>query len=195
MIILAFVDTHGDVNALKKLKKKSAKADLVICAGDMTIFEGHMSKMLKEIDSFNKPVLVLHGNHESEERLREACKKHNNLIYFHKDFYEKENILFVGYGGGGFALTDKEFEKFAEKIIKKKEGKKLVMVFHGPPYGNKTDMILGEHAGNKSYTKFIKEEKPMIVICGHLHENDGAQDKIGKTIVINAGHQGKLIEV
>lgn len=195
MMLLAFVDTHGDEKALQKVKKKAAKADLVLCAGDVTIFENRMKSILREINSFHKPVLILHGNHESEERLKEACENHKNLIYFHKRFYEKENIVFAGYGGGGFSLKDEKFDNFAERIKKKREGKQLVLIFHGPPYGNKTDRIMGEHAGNKSYRKFIKHEKPLLVVCGHLHENEGVQDKIGRSLIINPGPEGKLIEV
>ena len=39
MMLLVFVDTHGDIDSLRKLKKKATKADLVLCAGDITIFE------------------------------------------------------------------------------------------------------------------------------------------------------------
>ncbi|MBW2990908.1 metallophosphoesterase family protein [Candidatus Woesearchaeota archaeon] len=195
MMLLAFVDTHGDMHSLKQVKKKAAKADLVICAGDTTIFENKLKSILREINSFHKPVLIMHGNHESEERLKKECEKHKNLIYFHKKFYEKNNIVFAGYGGGGFSLEDKKFEKFAERIKKKREGKQLVLILHGPPYGNKTDLIMGEHAGNKSFRDFIRHEKPIIVICGHLHENEGKQDKIGKSLIINPGPEGKLIEV
>ena len=195
MMLLAFVDTHGDADSLKKLKRKAVRADLVICAGDITIFENKMKSVLREINSFHKPVLIVHGNHESEERLREECKKYKNLIFLHKRFYEKENILFVGYGGGGFSLKDEKFERFTKKIKKKRIGKKLVLILHGPPYGNKTDLIMEEHAGNKSFRDFIKHEKPLLVICGHLHENSGVQDKLGKSLVINPGPEGKLIEV
>lgn len=195
MMLLAFVDTHGDMEALRKLKRKAAKADLVLCAGDITIFENHLRAVLREINSFGKPVLMIHGNHEGESRLKEECKKHSNLVFLSERFYEKENIVFAGFGGGGFSPRDVLFDKFAEKIKRKKEGKQLVLLLHGPPYGNKTDRIMNEHAGNKSYTDFIKHEKPLIVICGHLHENEGIQDKIGKSIIINPGPEGKLIEL
>ena len=59
----------------------------------MTIFEHKMKSILREINSFNKPVLIIHGNHESEENLKEDCKKHKNLIFLHKKFFEKENII------------------------------------------------------------------------------------------------------
>lgn len=195
MMLLAFVDTHGDAEALRKLKKKSLKADLVLCAGDITIFEHHLKSVIKELNSFGKPVLIIHGNHESEERLKEECSKHRNIIFLHKNFYEKENIVFSGYGGGGFSLRDGGFEKFAEKIKKKRESKQLVLLLHAPPYGNKTDLIMKSHAGNKSYTDFINDEKPLLVVCGHLHENAGVQDKMGKTLIINPGPEGKFIEL
>ncbi len=195
MMLLVFVDTHGDIDSLRKLKKKATKADLVLCAGDITIFENKMKTLLRMINSFNKPVLIIHGNHESEERLREECKNYKNIIFLHKGFYEKENIIFAGFGGGGFSLKDEKFERFGEKIKKKRTGKQLVLMLHGPPYGNDTDLIMEEHAGNKSYRDFIRQEKPLIVVCGHLHENEGVQDKLGKSLIINPGPEGKLIEI
>ena len=195
MIILVFVDTHGNIESLRKLKKKAEKSDLVLCAGDITIFEDKLKKMLKIINGFGKKILIIHGNHESEEAMRDLCKDYDNIVFLHKEFFEKNNILFAGYGGGGFALEDKEFEKFARKIRNKREGKQLIMLVHQPPYGNKTDLVVKEHAGNKSYSEFIKKERPVVVICGHLHENENIQDKIGKSLIINPGPEGKLIDV
>jgi len=195
MMILAFVDTHGDMDCIRKLKKKAAKADIILCAGDVTIFENHIKSILAELNSFNKPVLIIPGNHESEGRLRTECEHHKNMVCLHKEFYEKENILFTGFGGGGFSLRDSKFEKFTDKVKQKRIGKQLVLLLHGPPYGNQTDMIMEEHAGNKSYRDFIREEKPLLVICGHLHENEGVQDKMGKTLIINPGPEGQLIEI
>ena len=195
MMLLAFVDTHGEMEALRKLKKKAVKADLVLCAGDISIFENHLKILLHELNSFGKPVLIIPGNHEGEERLRTECSLRKNLFYLHKEFYEKENIIFAGFGGGGFSMRDNKFDRFAERIRKKREGKQLVLLFHAPPYGNNTDKIMHEHAGNKSYRDFIREEKPLLVVCGHLHENKGKQDKIGKTLIINPGPEGKLIEI
>jgi Icc-related predicted phosphoesterase len=195
MMLLVFVDTHGDMRSLKRLKKKAAKADLVLCAGDITVFESHMRLILREINSFNKPVLIIPGNHEGEKKLRLMCKHYKNLVYLHNEVYELENVFFAGWGGGGFSLRDPKFEKFAAKLKKKIPGKKLILMLHGPPYGNKTDLVESEHTGNKSFRDFIKQEKPLLVVCGHLHENAGVKDKIGKTIIINPGPDGKLIEV
>jgi hypothetical protein len=195
MMLLAFVDTHGDMHSLKRLKRKAAKADLILCAGDFTIFENYMRAILDEINRFNKPVLIIPGNHEGKMRLERLCKHHKNLVYLHDKVYEQGNFFFAGWGGGGFSLRDHHFEKFGARIKKKISGKKLILMLHGPPYGNKTDLIIDEHAGNKSFREFILKEKPLLVICGHLHENFGVKGKIGKTLIINPGPEGKLIEI
>ena len=73
MHILAFVDSHGMADAMKELERKAKFADIILCAGDFTIFERDMDKVLKRMNSFGKPVLLIHGNHESESELQKAC--------------------------------------------------------------------------------------------------------------------------
>ena len=51
---------------------------------------------------------------------------------------------------------------------------------HAPTY-TKVDKIGKNPVGNKSIRNFISEAKPDLVVCGHLHENAGKKDKIGKT--------------
>ena len=43
--------------------------------------------------------------------------------------------------------------------------------------------------------KFIEQFKPEVAICGHIHENSGKIDYIGKTKVINPGYKGKIISL
>ncbi|MBS3097214.1 hypothetical protein J4209_00295 [Candidatus Woesearchaeota archaeon] len=40
---------------------------------------------------------------------------------------------------------------------------------------------------------FILKVKPDLAISGHLHENAGKEDKIGKTKIVNPGPFGKII--
>jgi len=144
---------------------------------------------------FDKPLLLIHGNHEDEHELERVCQSHKNIIWLHKKFYESGEYIFSGYGGGGFAMREKGFEQFSKKITETAKGKKLVMLFHQPPHKNKTDYIWGEHAGSKSFREFIKKAKPELALCGHLHENSGKHDRIGKTLVMNPGPEGKYIKL
>jgi len=197
MKILAYVDTHGSLTAYSKLKKliKKEKPELIICAGDITIFGANIDYFIHQIDRFHIPSLFIHGNHETEAEMKSACSffKHTNFI--HKKIYEKNEYIFIGYGGGGFSLRDKEFEKWTTKIKDKIKDKKVILVLHGPPYGTKLDDVIDAHCGNKSYTKFIEQEQPKLVICGHIHENERKTDYIKKSKVINPGPFGKGINI
>jgi hypothetical protein len=44
----------------------------------------------------------------------------------------------------------------------------------------------GKHYGSYLARKVILELKPILVICGHMHENPGII-KLGKTVVVNPG--------
>ena len=200
MKILAFADTHGSSRAMKKLKKKAKNVDLVICLGDFTIFETNMEKVLKQINALGKEVILLHGNHEYDRIVANACKKFDRITFLHKKTKVIGNCLFMSYGGGGFSLTDKEFEKLGKKKfvvdMKKHKTKKSFLLLHGPPYGTALDELwMGEHCGNKSFRDFIKKYKPDYVLAGHIHECFGNEQKMGKSLLLNPGPEGKIITV
>lgn len=198
MKILAFVDMHGSLKALKKVKEQAKKADIIVCAGDISIFSNDLDKLLSEIDKLNKTLLIIHGNHESDEDLTELAKLFKNITNLHKKSFVKGKYLFMGYGGSGFSIVDKDFEKTAmrfEKEIKAHKDKKTILVTHAPPYKTKLDNIMGEAYGNKSIKNFIKKVNLHLVISGHLHENAGKQDRIKNTIIINPGPYGKIISI
>jgi len=195
MRILAFTDLHESRKALEKLKEKSKEAELIVCAGDISVFGSSLKRMLAELDSFGKPIIITHGNHESEEDMRENVAKFNNISYFHREAFEIQNYVFLFYGGGGFSKTDKGFEHFIFMAKPKIRSKKIVLVTHAPPYQTKLDRIGESYAGNKSIRQFIETSSPLLAISGHFHENSGKDDKIGKTVVINPGPFGKFIRI
>ncbi|MBN1502379.1 metallophosphoesterase family protein [Candidatus Woesearchaeota archaeon] len=197
MKLLLFVDVHGDVSALARLKQLSNKVDLVVCAGDISQMEHNLSELLNELNEFHVPVLIIHGNHEDAEGLKEACSVFKNLIFLHKGAHHFYKYVFLGYGGGGFAQTDQEFKQVAEKFfLNELKGKeKVILIVHAPPYKTKLDKIGGEYRGNKSVREFIDNVQPTLVVCGHLHENAGKEDKLGKTFIINPGKKGVIVDV
>ena len=62
MRILAFTDMHLSATALKKIKSKIKKQnpDLLVCAGDVTIFEEGLGLMLNKLNKLNKKILIIH---------------------------------------------------------------------------------------------------------------------------------------
>jgi len=81
--------------------------------------------------------------------------------------------------------------------------RKTIMAIHQPPHNIDLDVCLrvkevnGRRifyeypVGSKAVYDFIAREKPLLVLCGHIHENLEAtsvwQANIGKTVVIQPG--------
>jgi Icc-related predicted phosphoesterase len=194
MKILVFTDVHGNPAAIRQIINKSKEADLLICAGDL-IDWGNLEKTIKLFKDIHKKILIIHGNHEDYDELKYLCKKYDFLIDIHLKKLKINDVIFFGFGGGGFVQRDLELED-AMKKLKFDEKEKLVFVSHGPPYGTKLDYLdhLKSYRGSKTLTEFIKKFKPKFAICGHLHENEKKEDKIGNTTILNPGKYGKFIE-
>jgi hypothetical protein len=198
MKILAFTDMHGDLRALARIKLTAIKEkpDLIICTGDISIFGAQLNMMLSQINKTGIQTIIIPGNHETEHEIREEIKGFEHIKEVHKREFRKDNYLIIGYGEGGFAIKDPEFDKFAKEIKKRiQPADKVILLTHQPPYGTKVDKIGTYYTGNKSITKFIKETQPILAISGHIHENEGKKDKIGKTLILNPGYKGMIIEV
>jgi len=196
MNILAFVDMHGNDKAWKEIKIKSKSADIIVCGGDISIFENNLGLLLLELNQLGKQVLIIPGNHENSEDLDVFTKGLKNILNIHKRSFVKEDYLFLGYGGAGFSMVDSEFDKLQKQFdreLKNWNDGKVILVTHAPPYKTRIDQIMDDPCGNKSIKNFILKAKPDLVISGHLHENAGKEDSVGKTRIINPGPYGKIV--
>ena len=197
MKFLTFVDLHEDKKSLKALvnRAKEDDIDFIVCAGDITMFGRGLRYTLKQFNDLGKKFYVIPGNHESDRMLNEVVGDYEYVINFHEKVFKVDKYVFMGYGGGGFALEDPQFRKVSREWYSKYQDDKTVLVTHGPPYGCKLDFLEKRHVGNKDYRKFIERIKPRLVICGHLHENANLQEVIGKTKAIHPGWEGMVIEL
>ncbi|MCX6709947.1 MAG: metallophosphoesterase family protein [Candidatus Woesearchaeota archaeon] len=197
MRILAFVDTHGSISALKRIVSESKKADIVICAGDISEMQINLEKLISLISASKTPVLIIHGNHEDPENLKRVCSRFESVIFLHKKEYIFDDCIFLGYGGGGFALRERDFRETAKgfsEIIRRNPKKKIILITHAPPRGTRLDLLGREHRGNSDIREFMEKNRIKLLVCGHFHENFGVKDKIGNKILINPGH-GRIINV
>ncbi len=192
MKILAFVDTHENLTALQRVERQANKADLLVCAGDISIFETHLDAMMKRLGKIKKPILMIHGNHETSAVLGKYCSFYKNITFIHNKLYKFQDCYFLGWGGGGFSQIEKEFERRIKKV--NIHGKKVVLVTHAPPYNTKLDILSKEHYGSKSITRYIQKNKNIILhVCGHFHENEGRHDRINQAKIINPGPAGEMV--
>lgn len=195
MKLLAFTDIHGNPTAINQILNKSKEADLLVCGGDL-IDWGNLENIIKLFKPINKKMVIIPGNHEDYNELKSICKKYDFLIDVHLKKFKINDVIFFGFGGGGFTKIDSELEKVMP-TLKFNEKDKLVFVSHGPPFGTKLDYLdnMQSYRGSKTLREFIKKFKPKIAICGHLHENEKKEDKLGGTLILNPGKYGKIIEV
>lgn len=202
MKILAFVDIHSDLNAVRNINNlaKKEKPDVLLCAGDVSFFGNGVSLIIKELD-IGIPLLIIPGNHETPAQIEEIEKKFPFVKNIHLKTVKKDSVVFFGCGGSGVTPNNTPYE-IAETSFKNilsifkteyKKDYKFIFVTHEPPFNTKLDLI-GNHAGSREIREFIKKYQPLYCICGHLHENEGKKDRIGKTMIINPG-AGKIIEV
>jgi uncharacterized protein len=196
MKIFAFTDIHGDLFALEEARLKAKDADLSICLGDISYFEHDIEFLTEVLETFPTPVILLHGNHEIKEDVELVCSYLKNVTFAHKQIIKKGGYSFVCYGGDGFSLVDKQFEKWGETIIKDLNPEKTIMLFHGPPHNTILDIPFeNHHSGNKSLKKFVDKVNPLIVMSGHIHECEGMNGWIKETLFINPGIYGALIDL
>tara|TARA_Y100000034_G_scaffold47836_1_gene58986 strand:- start:2178 stop:2783 length:606 start_codon:yes stop_codon:yes gene_type:complete len=196
--ILAVGDIHGDTGLVKRLAQKAKKedVDLVILAGDLTFLIDELPKnIIGPFIKAKKPVLLLHGNHESLATADFLAEMYPNTKNIHGYSFKKDDLGIFGAGGAlQFNTSEKEILKSLEKgHFPIRDIKKKIMVTHMHVKGTKSEF--SGFKGSKSIRKAIKKFKPDIVIHSHIHEAKGFEEKIGKTRIINVSRKEKIFEI
>jgi Icc-related predicted phosphoesterase len=69
------------------------------------------------------------------------------------------------------------------------------MVTHVHPSETKMEKFSNIVPGSTGVKRAVEKFHPDILLCSHVHEAEGIEEKIGKTKVINVGKKGKIIEI
>ena len=195
MRLLAFSDIHRDVRQAQYLADLSPQVDVVIAAGDFASVHRGLGELIDMLVVIETPTVLVPGNNETYEALREACAGWKAAHVLHGEGVEIGGVDFFGLGAGvpttpwgwSFDLTE---EQAAEELADCPEGG--VLAVHSPPKGNVDG---NRHLGSRAILRAIEEKQPRLVICGHIHESAGEEAAIGGTRVINAGPAGTIVEV
>jgi len=198
--ILAAGDIHGDMSLASKLAKKAEdeNVDLVILCGDITSFDRFTKNLIGPFVKKHKKVLLIPGNHESfatADFLAEVYGVKN----IHGYSVRYKDVGLFGCGGANIGLQQLD-EKEIYSLLKKgfdkiKYLKKKIMVTHVHPSKTIMEKFTKFFPGSEGVRKAIDKLKPDILLCSHVHEAEGIEEKIGKTKVINVGKKGKIIEI
>jgi Icc-related predicted phosphoesterase len=198
MRLLAFSDLHTDLAQAHRLVERSAEVDVVVGVGDFASVHSGLTETIAALGAIEAPAMLVPGNNETEEALREACANWSRAVVLHGEGTEIDGMTFFGLGAGvpvtpwdwSFDLTE---EAAAELLEACPEG--CVLAVHSPPQGHVDVSGAGRHLGSEAVLRAIERTRPRLALCGHIHESWGMESRIGPTPVINLGPEGMVLEV
>ena len=190
MLLTIISDTH---NHHKRIKDDLPGGDLLIHAGDLSSmgYEHEIREFAKwynGLDNYTSKVFIA-GNHDwgfqnNNEKIKGILTGYKNIDYLQDDF--------MGIIEGGEPEVkiwgspwQPEFYNWAFNLPRNGDELKAkwdmipedtdILITHGPAWGFLDDVEgrRGEHLGCELLTERIKQIKPKIHICGHIHTGYG----------------------
>ncbi len=124
MRILAFSDLHTDLGQARRLAERSAEADVVLGVGDFASVHSGLAETIEALRAIEAPAVLVPGNNETEEALREACADWEQAVVLHGEGAEIEGVPFFGLGAGipvtpwewSFDLTEEAAAELARGV-------------------------------------------------------------------------------
>ncbi|MCX6772587.1 MAG: metallophosphoesterase [Candidatus Micrarchaeota archaeon] len=191
MKILALSDLHADEDVLDRLRAISAQSpyDLVLFCGDITN-RGPVS-YVEEVLSLFPHCYAVHGNMDTPDVI-EKMRALGLLLHGKKVKLKDWNL--VGLGGSNptpfHTPTEYSEEEISATLAAAKVDEFSIVVSHPPPYGL-FDGVGALHVGSTAVRKMIEQKKPLMVICGHIHEYEG-KEILGETLIVKLPPAEKL---
>lgn len=197
MKLLVFSDIHGDMAALERLL--AAEADYYIAAGDLAHFRNGLEQAAAVLERRKDRVWILPGNHEHERDTAALCERHG-FGHLHMNSFEADGWHVAGLGHSNPTPFDTPGESSETELAERLEAfagiEPLILVCHCPPKNSPLDEAgPGRHFGSTAIASFIERVQPDWFFCGHIHEAAGRKATFGRTIGVNAGKKGWLLEV
>jgi uncharacterized protein len=199
MRILGAGDLHGDISLAKRLSDKALKekADLIVLCGDLAS-DDSLDNILQPFKDKNQKVLLISGNHESMATA-DFLAYINKAKHLHGYSVKYEDIGIFGCGSaniGVHGITEEEiFETLKKGFDRVSYLKKKLMITHVHPSGTRMELLSRFVKGSKGVLKAVYELKPDFLLCSHVHEAEGLEEKLGNTKIINVGKEGKIIDL
>jgi uncharacterized protein len=195
MKILAFSDFHGMyglTNHFLDVRSKivETQPDLLILCGD---FRNEISIRLLEsrLRRLKVPAIYYVWGNSDGQALDFALKIGTNLHL--KLVALPQGFMLCGLGGDELDVV-KNLPTL-ERLLSKKEHRRLILISHIPPFGCCDMAVEGLHAGSKLYRNFINENPPVLCLFGHIHEAAQQIVRLQGTTFGNVGPKGVFFEL
>lgn len=187
MRIYAVADIHGKPEKIKRITAviRHRMPDILVIAGDISGLFSPLNSLalLKEIPI---PILCVRGNSDS--------KPTQNFLQGSKTitFLTHEPVTCLGHRLMGLngTLPLPFFSKvglFEAPLFQSLEDhmtRETILVVHPPPRGVCDRVANRWCAGSVQLRRFIENHPPLLVLCGHIHEQAG-HGFLNSTLVVN----------
>jgi uncharacterized protein len=201
MRIYAVADIHANPDRLELIRSNIAShhPDVLVVAGDIFNYM-QPEPVLEFLNGLGVAVLAVRGNSDPFYVVRYFDSYHKIRLLV-VDRINLNGISFTGLSGT-IPVPFRSRVAFREKHLMEKIlpliDSNTVLIAHPPPYGT-LDRVGGRfHAGSAMVRDLVRQNRPRVLICGHIHEDKG-MEMLGETLVVNCclphGGQGALIEV
>ncbi len=197
MKILAFSDLHHSQSRAAQLVAASAKADLVIGAGDFCNMRQGLDDAMALLSDLQAPLVAIPGNAESYEELQAAASGSTHVLHGSGIDINGLKLFGLGYGVpvtpfGSWScdLT----EAHAAEILSRCETADI-LICHSPPKGIADKTSAGQSVGSTAILEAIERIQPRLVFCGHIHDSWGETGHVGQTQIVNLGPTPNWYEI
>jgi len=185
--MLAFCDLHADGEAFDGLRMLAMNRDfdIAICAGDMTN-RGPVSYAQELLELFGSKLYFVHGNMDNAPVV-EMLRTKPGYLHGRKENIGEWNLVGIGGSNPTPFNTPSELSEMQIGAIMENVGvdERTILISHPPPKGI-FDMVGNVNVGSEAVRTLIREKKPLMVLCGHIHEHEG-QKIVDETLVIKLG--------
>ncbi|MDP2699760.1 metallophosphoesterase [Thalassospira sp.] len=199
MRILAFSDLHRNQEIARQIVRESCAADILVGAGDFAMRGIGLRDTLDILASADAPLLAVSGNHDSFDELQAICGAVPNFTLL-----DGAGVNIKGHEFYGIS-REIPFQKdalWSESYSEEQASNLLagcptgaVLISHSPPYGVVDFQADGRHEGSEALLRTVRDKKPRVHLCGHIHHCIGMHEYVGQTKVMNLGPTINWIEL
>lgn len=190
--ITAISDTHT-----KHSDIKIEPCDILVHAGDYS-YQGRIQEVTSFLQWFSKQSathkIFINGNHEvgpyeSPALFKTILSSYSNVIYLNEELVEVEGLKIYGYPITSTFfdwsyMRDRGSPEMLAGLAKIPTGVDIILS-HGPAAGILDIVPDGSHAGCEDLLKELDRIRPKVMICGHLHSNNGFKE-VNNILHVNA---------
>jgi len=178
MRVYAVADIHGKTKRIEKIKDiiSQETPDILVIAGDITNYISPL-KTLKLLKDIGIPVLAVRGNSDIK-RVERLLQEQNNTTLLNQTPETHNGTRFLGLNGTIPLPFYSKINLRESRILDAIKGSitpETVLVVHPPPRGIRDKAGKKFSAGSFQLKRLIENHPPLMVLCGHIHEQAGYQ--------------------